>query len=423
MNAPFYFNKNFFSASLLPCLLLLTLLLCAKESSAQACKFSSDTSCSDNLTMTWGFTAVTLCLNTPDNQNVNYNCSWQDGTAHLSGSSPGGWATTPANANRYKGTLTCNVTGAVTCSASIQLIPAAGYTGTANPPAPGPGMNCQMQWAFTGTNPLIMYNGNSVPDACGKYARLSASPVRNAASGQATVTCTNGATYTANSPDLTFPIANDGYDSPWMLFSSGDTIQCTITQQGVSSPLGPNLATCTTGIVNFVSGTCGNGIVETCTEDCDEGALNGTPGHCNSTCSGSITKCLGPFNFGPWDNVVLKDGTQASPTRIRAKHFTEIQERIDKLRKDAGLGVFNWTGCGFNATAGEPITAKLITCPRTAIKDVYTQCDTIRSAVNPFTLWQSATSNINWEDSTINGSTPIRKKHVEQLRQAVDQAW
>jgi len=84
-----------------------------------------------------------------------------------------------------------------------------------------------------------------------------------------------------------------------------------------------------------------------------------------------------------------------------------MRDRINTLRIDAGLIPFNWAGCGFNAVNDARISTRLINCSRQALRQVYTACS------------QPIPAGIQ---GSVGTNTPIRKQHIEDLREAIDQA-
>jgi hypothetical protein len=437
------FNKKSIRNSLFISTILLTFLVTCYEASAQVCKFSTDESCNDNISKTMGSGPVTFCLDTPEAQPVNYNCTWQDNSSLMSGSSPGGFKTATVTLDRYRGILTCKITGPTTCTAAVTLVAPPGEYSATNKQSYIYG-----SWYSASVNnpPLASQKklGGTGGYACkGDWVSFKAYPIHNDSDGLAQVSCWEewespplpGLTsfYVNNnvpSPSRTLivPLTSDTYESPWRLVPApqdddGDSrYVCSIRQGGVDAP--PNIinnASSSFFVLNVQDHTCGNGIIE-CNETCDDGAaLNGQPGKCNSTCTTpSPTTVCSKLNFGGWANTNLKTGEDANPTKIRAVHFQQIQKRIDLLRANTGplgVGVFDWVGCGFDAEVGKPIRSTLITCPRKALRQVYQYCNALpanAATVHALPAWS--------EDPTAP-STPIRAKHIQEIRDGIENAY
>ncbi len=164
---------------------------------------------------------------------------------------------------------------------------------------------------------------------------------------------------------------------------------------------------CSIVVANSISSvTCSANFTMTCNNNgiCDPGETCAICPTLNNCCT-----CTGPLTFVPpaWVDPVLRDGSQSNPTQIRTIHFTQMRDRINALRADAGLSVFNWVGCGFTPANNAPISTKLINCPRQALVEVYTACS---QPIPPGIL------------GSVNINTPIRKQHVLDLRSAIDLA-
>ena len=91
-------------------------------------------------------------------------------------------------------------------------------------------------------------------------------------------------------------------------------------------------------------------------------------------------------------------------TPIKAVHFTELRERINVLRQEAGLARFDWT---------DPVLQAGVTGVR------LTHLLELRSALAA-AYRAAGRSAPGWTDaSPASGSTPIRAAHVTELRAAV----
>ena len=98
------------------------------------------------------------------------------------------------------------------------------------------------------------------------------------------------------------------------------------------------------------------------------------------------------------------DPIQPGVTPVRAVHFPQLQERIDALRDEAGLGRFRWTDPFLRVGATRVRLAYVLEL-RQALGAAYTPAG--RAAPR-------------WTDpSPVGGATPIRAAHLMELRAAV----
>ncbi len=98
------------------------------------------------------------------------------------------------------------------------------------------------------------------------------------------------------------------------------------------------------------------------------------------------------------------DPIQPGVTPVRAVHFTELRERIDALREEAGLGRFAWTDPFVRAGVTRVRLVHVLEL-RQALGAAYTAAG--RAAPR-------------WTDpSPVGGATPIRAAHLTELRAAV----
>ena len=91
-------------------------------------------------------------------------------------------------------------------------------------------------------------------------------------------------------------------------------------------------------------------------------------------------------------------------TRVKAVHFIELRRRVDALRREVGLGPFNWVDPVLTSGVTRIRLVHLLGL-RWALSDVYTAVGRLEPS---------------WTDrSPTGGSTAIRAAHVNELRDAV----
>lgn len=167
-----------------------------------------------------------------------------------------------------------------------------------------------------------------------------------------------------------------------------------------------------------------NGTTTTCSDSitlrgCGDLVCDSADGETNATCPSDClpticTRDSDPSRY-PWTIDWTPDSTIIpGSTLIKASHFAQMRDAIIALRRDAGLetnpgNTFNWAACGFNASAGQPVSVKLVNCLRQALRDVYTTCG--QPYENGSEIPVSATQD-----------TPIRAQHILEIRNAIQAA-
>jgi hypothetical protein len=110
-----------------------------------------------------------------------------------------------------------------------------------------------------------------------------------------------------------------------------------------------------------------------------------------------------PSNFDPATTVFFVDPALDLNTRVKEVHFTQLRTAVNAMRASAGLSPATWADPVLNNTV--PIRALHILQLR----------DRLGEALSALNL-----SPPNYEDPVITiGSTPVKKRHVEQLRERV----
>ena len=112
-----------------------------------------------------------------------------------------------------------------------------------------------------------------------------------------------------------------------------------------------------------------------------------------------------------WTDDPLQDGTEPSPTKIRGIHVRELRTNADLELVKRSLGAKAW----------EDTITDSITKSRKDHIDELRQAIQDANNVVPIYCNTNTPFNVNWSETITANTTAIRKIHIEELRQYTDQ--